>query len=70
MEVADAEAEARAGLEAARGSVHADGGRGEGVVWREEERAPVLAAVVGCLLWAGDDVVPSVLLSALRFPTH
>lgn len=70
MEVADAEAEARAGLEAARGSVHADGWRGEGVVWREEERAPVLAAVVGCLLWAGDDVVPSVLLSALRFPTH
>lgn len=58
MEVGDAEAEAGAGLEAARGRVHADCGRGEGVVGREHESAPVLAAVVRGVGRAGQDVVP------------
>ena len=47
VEIADAEAEAGGGLEAAGGGVHSDGGRGEGVVGGEEEGAPVLAVVVG-----------------------
>ena len=38
--------------------MHADGGRGEGVGGREEERAPVLAVVVGSVGGAGQDVVP------------
>lgn len=58
MEVGDAETEAGAGLEATGGRVHADGGRGEGVVWREHERSPVLAAVVRRVGRAGQDVVP------------
>lgn len=35
MEVGDTETESGRGLEAAGRSVHADCGRGEGVVWRE-----------------------------------
>ena len=58
MEVRDAEAEARAGLEAARGGVHADGGGCKRVVGWEGEGAPVLAAVVGCVRRASEDVVP------------
>lgn len=60
VEVGDGEAEAGRGLEAAGGGVHSDGWRGEGVVGREHERAPVLAAVVGSVFGAGDYVVPSV----------
>ena len=59
MEVGDAKAEPGRGLEAAGGCVHADGGRREGVVGREDEGAPVLAAFVGGLWRAGEDVVPS-----------
>jgi hypothetical protein len=58
VEVGDAEAQAGAGLEAAGRGVHADGGRREGVVWREHERAPVLAAFVGGLGRPCEDVVP------------
>ena len=58
MEVADAQAEAGAGLESAAGGVHADCRWGERVVWGEHERAPVLAAFVGGVGWAGQDVVP------------
>lgn len=59
VEVGDGEAEARRGLEAARGRVHADRGGREGVVGREDEGAPVLAAVVRSVFGAGYDVVPS-----------
>ena len=38
--------------------MHSDGGRCEGVVWGEDERAPVLAAGVGCVGRASEDVVP------------
>lgn len=38
--------------------MHADCGRGEWVVWWEHERAPVLAAFVGGVGRAGEDVVP------------
>ena len=38
--------------------MHADGGRGEGVVRGEHEGAPVLAAFVGGVGGAGEDVVP------------
>ncbi len=58
MEVADAEAEAGRGLEAARGRVHPDGGGREGVVAREEECPPVLPVFVGRARRAGEDVVP------------
>jgi hypothetical protein len=39
--------------------VHTDRRRGEGVVRWEDQCAPVLSVIVGCLLWAGDYVVPS-----------
>lgn len=38
--------------------MHADGRRGERVVWREHEGAPILAALVWCARGAGKDVVP------------
>ena len=38
--------------------MHAYSGRGERVVWREEEGAPVLAAIVRGVRWASEDVVP------------
>lgn len=41
--------------------MHADGGRGEGVVWRKEEGSPVLTIFVRCFRRAGKDVVPSTL---------
>lgn len=41
--------------------MHADGGRGERVVGREEESSPVLTIFVGCFRRAGKDVVPSAL---------
>lgn len=43
--------------------MHADGGRSEGVVGREDQGAPVLAVVVRGILGAGDDVVPSITVS-------
>ena len=58
VEVRDAEAEPCRRLEAAARRVHANRGRGEGVVWREHERAPVLAAFIGGFGRAGQDVVP------------
>ena len=58
MEVRDAETEARGRLEAAARGVHADGWGREGVVRREYEGAPVLAAFVGGFGRAGEDVVP------------
>ena len=60
MEVGDGEAEAGGGLETAGGSVHSDGGGCEGVISREDECAPVLAVVIGCVRWAGEDIMPSV----------
>lgn len=38
--------------------MHPDGGRGEGVVRREEESTPVLPIFIGSFGWAGDNVVP------------
>lgn len=38
--------------------MHTDRGRGEGVVGWEDERAPVLTAVVGSVLGSCDDVMP------------
>lgn len=58
MEIADGEAEAGGGLEAPGGGVHTYGGGREGVGGGEEERAPVLAVVVGGRGRAGQDVVP------------
>lgn len=58
MEIADAEAEAGRGLEAARGRVHPDGRGSEGVVGWEEEGPPVLPVFVGGGGRAGEDVVP------------
>ena len=39
--------------------MHTDRRRSEGVVGREDERAPVLTAVVGSVLGSCDDVMPS-----------
>lgn len=58
MEIADTKAETLAHPEPARGRVHPDRGRSEGVVGREGQRAPVLPAVVGGAGRAGQDVVP------------
>lgn len=59
MEVGNAEAQPGRGLEAARRGVHADRWRGEGVVRREHQCAPVLTIFVGSFGWAGEDVMPS-----------
>lgn len=59
MEIGDGEAEASGGLEAAGGSVHANGRRGERVVGWEDQCAPILAVVVGSLLRSCDHIVPS-----------
>lgn len=59
MEVTDAEAESSRRLEAATGGVHADGGRSEWVLWREDQRSPVLSILVGSLGRACEYVVPS-----------
>ena len=58
VKVGYTQAQPAAGLKAARGCVHANGRRGEGIVWWEVEGAPVLAALVRRVWWAGDDVVP------------
>lgn len=58
MEIGYGEAEARGGLEAAGGGVHADGGWGEGVVGRELECSPVLPAGVWGGGRTGEDVMP------------
>lgn len=58
MEVGDREAEAGRGLEAAGRGVHSDCWGCEGVVWGEDQGAPVLAVVVRCLWGAGEDVMP------------
>lgn len=59
MEVGDGKAKTGRGREAAGGRVHADRGRGEGVVRWEDEGPPVLALVVGSVFGTGEDVVPS-----------
>lgn len=46
--------------------MHSDRWRGEGIVRREHERAPVLTIVIGCVLRPCDDIVPS---SNLRVST-
>ena len=58
MEVGNAEAEARRGLEAAGGGVHADGGWSEGVFGREDESAPVLSTGVWGFGSTCDQVMP------------
>ncbi len=40
--------------------MHSDGGGCEGVVGWEDQGAPVLAVMVGCIWGTGEDVVPSV----------
>ena len=59
VEVADAEAKPGRRLEPPARRVHADGRRRVRVVGREEQRAPILTAMVGRLRRTGDDVVPS-----------
>ncbi len=39
--------------------MHSDRGRREGVVGREDQGSPVLTIMVGCVWWAGENVVPS-----------
>jgi hypothetical protein len=39
--------------------VHANGGRGKGIVRGEHESTPVLTAVIRCVLRAGDNIMPS-----------
>ena len=58
MKVADAKAESRTRLETTARRVHADSGRGKGIVGRKHERAPVLAACVGCVGRSSDKIVP------------
>lgn len=62
MEVGYRETESRRWLESSGRCVHSDRGWREGVVWREDERAPVLAAMVWRVLRTRDDVVPSKLI--------
>lgn len=59
MEVGNAEAQPRGGLEAARRRVHADRWRGEGIIRGEYQCTPVLTVLVGGFRWAGEYVVPS-----------
>lgn len=40
--------------------MHSDCGGCEGVVWRENQGAPILTIVVGCVWRAGKDIMPSV----------
>jgi hypothetical protein len=47
-----------AGLKATARGVHANRGWRKRVVGWEHEGAPVLAAFIGSLRWAGEDVVP------------
>jgi hypothetical protein len=60
VEIGDREAEAGGGLEAARGGMHSDCGGCEGVVGRENQGAPILTIVIGCVWGAGEDIMPSV----------
>lgn len=48
--------------------MHADRGRGEGVVGREDKGSPVLAAVVRSVLGTCDDVMPSGEVHVSRWP--
>lgn len=59
MEIANTEAEAGGGLEAAAWGVHANGGWREGIVRREHQCAPVLSILVWGLWRACEDVMPS-----------
>lgn len=38
--------------------MHSDCGGSKGVVWREDQGAPVLAVVIWSIWWSGEDVVP------------
>ena len=63
MKITNAEAEPSRGLESAAGRVHSDSRWRKGVVRWKHQRTPVLAALVGCIGRAGEDVVPSVPVS-------
>jgi hypothetical protein len=39
--------------------VHADSRGCEGVIWGEDEGAPVLSVMVRCVWRAGEDIMPS-----------
>lgn len=67
VEVGDGEAQASGGLEAPRGSVHADSWRREGVVRREYQRPPVLSIVIGSGRRPGEDVVPPIIDASASF---
>lgn len=45
-------------METAGGGMHSDCGGCEGVVWRENQGAPILTIVVGCVWRAGKDIMP------------
>lgn len=60
VEVADAQTQPGGRVETSARGVHPDRGRREGVVRWEDQRAPVLAAMIGRVGRAGDDVMPSV----------
>lgn len=61
MEITDAEAQSRGGLESATGGVHADGGRGERVLGRKHQCAPVLSILIRSTRRAGENIVPSMI---------
>lgn len=66
MEVGDREAEPSGRLEAARGSVHSDCRRRKRVVGWKYECSPVLPVMIGCIRRSGEDVMPSMVVSALK----
>lgn len=58
MEVGDGEAQTAGGLESARGGVHSNRWRRKRVIWREDQRAPVLSTMVRGILRSCNDVMP------------
>ena len=66
MEVGDGEAQPCRRLEATGGRVHPDSGRRKGVIGREDQGSPVLAAMIRGILGTGDDVVPPIIICAVR----
>jgi hypothetical protein len=60
MKVTNAKAESSRRLEAAAGGVHTDSWWRKRIVRGKHQRTPVLAAFVGCIGRACEDVVPSV----------
>lgn len=60
MKVGDGETQPGRWLEATGGRVHSDGGRRKGVIGREDQSPPVLAAMIRGILGTGNNIVPPV----------